>query len=70
MVALHQILYQLQQLCDHGPEKRYLERLVAWIEDNEEKLRGKQIAWHKEVKEEAFADEDHITVKKAVIRLL
>ena len=38
-------------------------RLVGWIEDNHENLRRKQIAWHKEVKEEAFADEDHITVK-------
>jgi len=36
----------------------------GWMEDNQEILCGKQIAWHKEVKEEAFADDDHITVKK------
>jgi len=28
-----------------------VERLISWMEDNQEQLRGKQIAWHKEVKE-------------------
>ena len=30
------------------------------MEDNQEKLRGKQSAWHKDVKEEIFGDEDDI----------
>ena len=34
------------------------------MEDNQDKLRSKQITWYKEVKEEAFADDDNITVKK------
>ena len=34
------------------------------MEENQEKLRGKQITWYKEVKDAEFADEDHITVKK------
>jgi len=33
------------------------------MEDNQEQLRGKQIAWHKEVKEQVFGAEEHITVK-------
>ena len=41
-----------------------VERLVAWVEDNQDKLRGKQITWYKEVKEEAFVDDGNITVKK------
>ncbi|RPB20104.1 hypothetical protein L211DRAFT_572676 [Terfezia boudieri ATCC MYA-4762] len=41
-----------------------VEQLIAWMEDNREQLRGKQVAWHKEVKEQAFANEDHITVKR------
>ena len=28
-----------------------MERLVAWMEENQEILKGKQIAWHKVVKE-------------------
>ncbi|RPB25363.1 hypothetical protein L211DRAFT_867338 [Terfezia boudieri ATCC MYA-4762] len=40
------------------------ERLIAWMEDNQEELRGKQITWHKLVKGQVFADEDHITVKR------
>ena len=41
-----------------------LERLVTWMEENREKLRGKQITWYKEVKDEEFGAEAHITVKK------
>ena len=41
-----------------------VERLVAWMEGNQELLRVKQIARHKQVKEEVFANEGHITVKK------
>ncbi|KAF8469206.1 hypothetical protein BDZ91DRAFT_721903 [Kalaharituber pfeilii] len=39
-------------------------RLVMWMEENPEALRGKQIGWHKDVKDEVFANDDHITVKK------
>jgi len=28
-----------------------VERLISWVENNQEQLRGKQIVWHKEVKE-------------------
>jgi len=41
-----------------------VERLISWIEDNQEQLRGKQIAWHKGVKEQVFGAEEHITVKR------
>jgi len=36
------------------------------MEDNQEQLRGKQIAWHKEkeVKKQIFGAEEHITVKR------
>ncbi|KAF8461924.1 hypothetical protein BDZ91DRAFT_736061 [Kalaharituber pfeilii] len=44
--------------------KDEFERLVAWMEDNQEAIRGKQITWYKQVKEQVFAYEDHITVKK------
>jgi len=37
-----------------------VERLISWMEDNQEQLRGKQIAWHKE---QVFGAEEHITVK-------
>jgi len=41
-----------------------VERLISWMEDNQEKLRGKQVAWHKEVKEQVFGAEEHITMKR------
>ena len=34
------------------------------MEDHEEEIRGKQVQWHKEVKEQVFADEEHILVKR------
>jgi len=37
---------------------------VGWMEENEESLRGKQSAWHKEAKDQVFADHDEITVKR------
>ena len=42
------------------------EKLIGWMEDNQQHLRGKQMAWYKLVKEEVFAGDDymHITVKK------
>jgi len=33
------------------------------MEENQEQLRGKQIAWHKEVKEQVFGVEEHIMIK-------
>jgi len=39
------------------------------MEDNQGKLRGKQIAWHKEVKEEAFAGGGSFAVA-AVVRCM
>jgi len=41
-----------------------VERLISWMEDNQEQLRGKQIAWHKQVKEWLFGAEEYITVKR------
>ena len=41
-----------------------VERIIAWMEDHEEEIRGKQVQWHKEVKEQVFADEEHIPVKR------
>ncbi|KAF8417647.1 hypothetical protein EV426DRAFT_709654 [Tirmania nivea] len=34
-----------------------VERLVGWMEENQEALRGQQKKWHKDIKEEVFADE-------------
>jgi len=31
--------------------------------ENSPELRGKQAKWHKDVKDEVFANEDHITAK-------
>ncbi|KAF8424368.1 hypothetical protein EV426DRAFT_574030 [Tirmania nivea] len=44
--------------------KEDMERLVCWMEDNQEKLRGKQAAWHKDVKEQVFAEDPDITVNR------
>ena len=44
--------------------KEEVERLVAWMEENRQDLKGKQIAWHKDVKDQVFADDEHIMVKK------
>jgi len=41
-----------------------VERIIAWMEDHREEIRGKQIQWHKEVKDQVFADQDHISVKR------
>ncbi|KAF8418336.1 hypothetical protein EV426DRAFT_645415 [Tirmania nivea] len=40
-----------------------VERLVGWMEENQEALRGQQKKWHKDIKEEVFADEG-ITVNR------
>jgi len=48
-----------------GPwSKSESERLVAWMEENQEELRGKQITWHKLVKEQVFPSEEHITIRR------
>jgi len=36
-------------------QKEEFERLIAWMEENQELLRGKQIAWHKVAKDEVFS---------------
>ncbi|KAF8422227.1 hypothetical protein EV426DRAFT_706406 [Tirmania nivea] len=35
-------------------------RLVGWMEENQEELRGQQKKWHKDIKEEVFVDESII----------
>lgn len=37
---------------------------MRWMEENEESLRGRQAAWHKDVKDQVFADNEEITVKR------
>jgi len=34
------------------------------MEDHEGEIRGKQVQWHREVKDQVFADEEHIPVKR------
>ena len=41
-----------------------LGQMVAWMEDNQELLRGKQAAWHKDIKAQVFGNDNHITLKK------
>ncbi|KAF8428737.1 hypothetical protein EV426DRAFT_711420 [Tirmania nivea] len=41
--------------------KEDVERLVCWMEEHQENLRGKQAAWHKDVKEQVFAEDPDIT---------
>lgn len=41
-----------------------VERLIAWMEDDRERVYTNQRAWHKDVKAEAFADDEHITVER------
>ncbi|KAF8418337.1 hypothetical protein EV426DRAFT_645416 [Tirmania nivea] len=43
--------------------KEDMERLVCWMEENKQSLRGKQSAWHKDAKEQVFGDNEDITVK-------
>jgi len=44
--------------------KEELELLVGWMEENKESLKGKQATWHKDVKDQLFADQEEITVKR------
>ena len=43
-----------------------MEHLVGWMEENPE---GKQASWHKDVKDEVFANEEHITVKMILLMM-
>ena len=55
-----------QRASSKAWSKIEIELLVEWMEDNQEELRGKQNIWHKQVKEEVFTNEEHITVKRIV----
>jgi len=37
---------------------------VGWMEENEASLKRKQSVWHKQVKDQVFADHDEITLKR------
>ena len=41
-----------------------LEMLVGWMEENQASLSRKQSIWHKQVKDQVFADNDEITPKR------
>ena len=44
--------------------KEELERLAAWMEEDPGGLRGKQAVWHKNLKEQVFGGDEHVTVKR------
>jgi len=44
--------------------KEELEQFVAWMEENPEKLRGKQAVWHKDVKDQVFKNDEHVMMKR------
>lgn len=44
--------------------KEDVERLVHWMEENQQSLRGKQSVWHNDIKEQVFAEDEDITVKR------
>jgi len=39
------------------------------MEDHQEEIRGKEVQWHKEVKEQVFEDEEHIPVKRIIEKM-
>jgi hypothetical protein len=47
-----------------GWDKSELEKLLGWMEDNQELLRGSTAHWTRRVKETVFTDDEHIDVKK------
>ena len=47
-----------------GWESLELEKLISWMEDNQELLRGSTNRWIAKVKEEIFAGVDHIDLKR------
>ncbi|KAF8439653.1 hypothetical protein BGX38DRAFT_1144655 [Terfezia claveryi] len=40
--------------------KEKVEKLIGWMEENQEVLQGLQRKWHKDIKEEVFADDENI----------
>ena len=38
--------------------KDEIDRLVGWMEENRDNLKGKQSNWHKDVKEEVFPNHE------------
>ncbi|KAF8426188.1 hypothetical protein EV426DRAFT_704117 [Tirmania nivea] len=44
--------------------KEEVEKLIGWMEENQEALRGLQRKCYKYVKEEVFADDENITVNR------
>ena len=41
-----------------------LERFIAWMEENQEDIRGSTIKWTTHLKESVFADAEHIDIKR------
>lgn len=44
--------------------KEDAERLVHWMEENQQSLQGRASAWHTDVKQQVFAQNEAITVKR------
>ena len=53
-----------QKSTHHSWTKADMERLVTWMVENPESLRGKQAGWHKDVKEQVFAQSSEITLNR------
>jgi len=47
----------MSQCSNQGWTREEVERLVRWMEENQELLKGKQSEWHKRVKVQVFGDE-------------
>ena len=61
------IYVHINQMSTNQPwTKDEIELLIGWMEENPQLLRGKQLAWHKDVLQQVFSDEafEHITLKK------
>ena len=41
-----------------------MERLIEWMEEHLDELRGKQITWQKDAKEQLFPNDSHIMIRK------
>ena len=41
-----------------------MEQLIEWIEKHPEELRGKEIIWQKDAKEQLWPNDAHITIRK------
>lgn len=44
--------------------KDEIERMIGWMEDHPLEIRGKQSSWHKDIKDEVFKDNAHVTVRR------